>query len=363
MINKNPWNENWMNTQQDLWKTWADMVPQAAMKAETPADYWAKGFESWWQSFTPKASNPVEDFYEKMLNMGKGFFSMAEGMGVNAENGLSLDAVNQWLGSLEESLMQFSTGYSDQADKHVKNFMAFWDMPMDTLNKTFSSMSPFPGDFMESAHAHEAARSADQFREQMTHFLSTPALGYSRESQEQLQRLSQLMLQYQSAMQAYKLAFAKVGVQSIQAFQERIKEIAANEDDQKIDSLRRFYDIWVDECESVYAGFAMSEEYQTLYGNVVNTQMAVKNHMGMMTDQVLEAMNIPSRLEINTLQKRLQEQRRDMHALRAEIAALKTTNKPAARKATSKKSVTAKKSTTKKSAASARKSSPRGGRK
>ena len=356
MTEKNPWAENWFGTQQQLWKTWAEMMPQQTVKAESPTDYWAKGFETWWQSFTPKASNPVEDFYERMLNMGKGFFSLAEGMGVNNEDDLSLDAVNKWLESLQKSLMQFSSGTSEHTDKNVKNFMAFWDMPLDTLNKTFSSMSPFPGDFMESAHAHEAARSADQFREQMTHFLSTPALGYTRENQEQLQRLSQLMLQHQSVMQAYKLAFAKMGIQSIQAFQERLKEISSSEDEMKIDSLRRFYDIWVDECESVYAGFAMSEEYQALYGRLVNSQMEIKQHISMMTDQALEAMNIPSRLEINTLQKRMQEQRREMHVLRAEIAALKNSNKPATKNKTP-----TKKSTTKKSKPTTRKKTSRKG--
>lgn len=358
MNDKNPWAEGWFNTQQQLWNTWTDLMPQQMKAPESPADYWAKGFETWWQSLTPKASNPVQDFYERTLNMGKGFFSLAEGMGLNNENGLSLDAVNQWLGNMEQSLMQYSNGFTDHADKNVKNFMAFWDMPLDTLNKTFSSMSPFPGDFMESVHAHEAARSADEFREKVTHFLSTPALGYTRESQEQVQRLSQLMLQYQSAMQAYKLAFAKVGVQSIQAFQERLKEIAKGEDGQKIDSLRRFYDIWVDECEMVYAGFAMSEEYQTLYGSVVNSQMEIKQHMGMMTDQLLEALNIPSRPEVNTLQKRLQEQRREMHALRAEINALKKSSKSSPKKTTA-----VRKSTTKKSAATRKTTTRKGGSK
>ena len=38
-------------------------------------------------------------------------------------------------------------------------------------------------------------------------------------------------------------------------------------------SLRELYDLWVEVSEEHYAEFAMSEEYQALYGDMVNKLM------------------------------------------------------------------------------------------
>jgi regulator of replication initiation timing len=98
----------------------------------------------------------------------------------------------------------------------------------------------------------------------------------------------------------------------------------------------------------------MSDEYQTVYGDLVNSLMALKRHLALMVDEGLEAMNIPSRSEINTLQKRQQELRRENHALRAEIESLKdmmqkTTSRSSA--ATEAKPKAATKKTTRKTSA------------
>lgn len=354
MADSNSWTEGWVNAQQQFWNDWSEMARKTMQSKNEPSPgMWAEGLDQWWKAVSPGTPAPVQDLYDKLLGMGKGYFSMAEHFGQAAnQQDSALEAINEWLENLQNSFTQMSGGFPIHADKGMRDFMAFWELPLDTLQRTASSMSPFPGDFNQAFHANDAAKAADEVRDHLNRFLSTPAVGYSRESQEQYQKVAQLILEYQAALQAYKLAFAQVAVRSIQAFQKKINEIAADPDAKKIESMREYYDIWVDICEEVYAEFAMSKEYQTLYGRVVNTLMAVKRHIGLIVDEVMEAFNMPSRSEINALERRQTEIHRENLSLRRELSAIKeqlgemVVKKQATKNTTAKKSPTTKRKTT-----------------
>ena len=46
--------------------------------------------------------------------------------------------------------------------------------------------------------------------------------------------------------------------------------------------------------EAAYADFVMTQEYQTLYGRLVNSLLATKQQMALMVEQALEAMHMPT---------------------------------------------------------------------
>ena len=169
---------------------------------------------------------------------------------------------------------------------------------------------------------------AGDMREHLDRFLSMPGVGYSRESQEQYQQLGRLVLDYQKAMQDYAIALSKVGVKSTDRFQEKLNETTAS--DEPVTSLRAFYDLWVDACEEVYGEYAMSDEYSEMYGEMVNALMAVKRQGSLLVDEMLEAMNMPTHREINTLHQRLHAMRREYRALREEIEQIRDERRPAA---------------------------------
>jgi U3 small nucleolar ribonucleoprotein component len=92
--------------------------------------------------------------------------------------------------------------------------------------------------------------------------------------------------------------------------------------------------------EEHYAEFAMGEEYQALYGDMVNRLMIMRRHYGEIADDYLRTMNLPNTREIDTMQERLQQVRRDNFALKKEIREIKAMLKqmnsrpePAAKKA------------------------------
>jgi predicted flap endonuclease-1-like 5' DNA nuclease len=158
-------------------------------------------------------------------------------------------------------------------------------------------------------------------QEQFCRALSMPGLGYTREQQEHIQGLARHLLSYHESLRAYKLAFAKTALASLESVQKHLR--AMHEKGEKIESLRALYDMWVDASEDAYAGFAMSDEYQVVYGDLVNSLMQVRKDLNVIAEQNYHLMNIPTRSEINTMQRRQQENRRENRQLRHDIAELR----------------------------------------
>jgi class III poly(R)-hydroxyalkanoic acid synthase PhaE subunit len=340
-----------------------DMTRQASSAEaarKLPDNPWAAALEQWWQAVSPMTHGTaplLQDFFDKLIGMGKSYFSMAEqvagtpGQGQNKPG----DAVSDWLDQMRKACDAWGASLGTQQDPRMRDFMSFWNMPLDTWQRTASSFSPFPGDFLKAVHPEGADAMAGDMREHLDRFLSMPGVGYSRESQEQFQQLARLVLDYQKAMQDYAIALSKVGVKSIDRFQEKLSEVTAS--GEPVSSLRDFYNLWVDACEDVYGDYAMTAEYSEMYGEMVNALMAVKKHGSLLVDEMLESMNMPTHREINTLHQRLHEMRRDYRSLRDDIEQLRyerqrtsTTQAASPQAPAAKKRATVKKRTTKKTA-------------
>ncbi|MFP4080042.1 MAG: class III poly(R)-hydroxyalkanoic acid synthase subunit PhaE [Ectothiorhodospira sp.] len=318
MADSNPFKpEEWLEAQRRYWDAWMDMS-RKAMGAGGETQDWSQALNQWWQAAAPGLPQGSASALEPMLQMSRNYFSMAENLYRNAggQGGDGAkDAVHTWLDQMTEAFRQMSAGQMGGKDMH-----AFWQMPMDTWRRASSSFMPMPGDFMQALRPAARPPYGDVMQEQMDRFLSVPGVGYTRESQEQYQNLARLGMEYQQATQNYQAAMARVGLDSVERFRARLDD--AGRQDKPITSLRALYDEWVDVCEEVYGEFVMSEEYARVYGEMVNRLMALKRQGTRFMDEIAESLNMPTRREVNTLHRRLQETRREMHQIRSTLRTL-----------------------------------------
>jgi hypothetical protein len=155
----------------------------------------------------------------------------------------------------------------------------------------------------------------------------------------------------------YQELIQRANTQGMQRLQDKLAQHA--EPGRQIDSLKGLYDLWVDASEEAYAGIALSDEFREVYGEMVNTQMRVRQLQQQQTEQLCQQLGVPTRSEVSSLGERLQALRREFRAsragasndhadeimaLRRELAALKRqlangpAAAPAAKKAASAKS-------------------------
>ncbi len=311
--------DQWLEAQRRYWDAWMDMT-RRGMEAANPAqktasNSWAEGMEQWWKAVAPGTPQPAQDLLGQMVNLGKSYFTMAEGLTKTGSATDTTQIVENWTRMMSDAFGKASQGLNPFAGKRGREGMAFWDLPFDNLVRTLSAGLPVPGDFMK-AWEHPT-----DVRAQMDRFLSAPAIGYGRESQEQLQKFGRLMLDYENAMSDYQAGFGDLGSRSMEAFRSRLD--ARAKDSGPVNSVREVFDIWVDACEEVYAEYAMSDEYARRYGRMVNALMAVKRQGAQLVDEWLETMNMPTRTDLCVVQRRLHDTRADYQKLRIATESLR----------------------------------------
>jgi class III poly(R)-hydroxyalkanoic acid synthase PhaE subunit len=298
--------------------------------------------DQWWSSVRPEAQGDIGTVAQRFYDMGKSFMSMSEGLFGASGQDQPEAAMNMWMSSMQAALQQWIAQIQANADFATPDLpgvsgttLSSWAQFADTvapwLNMSQNLLKEIAEGHMPGGIEMPGMGAA---QEQFCRALSMPGLGYTREQQEHLQGLARHLLAYHDALRAYKLAFAKTALASLDSVRNRLQ--ALHEKGEKIESLRGLYDMWVDASEDAYGDFATSDEYQVVYGDLVNALMQVRKDMNELAEQHYVLMNIPTRSEINTMQHRQQENRRENRLLRRELAELRaqvaelSTVKPAA---------------------------------
>lgn len=328
---QNPFTQNPF-TQNPFTQTGSAANPFAAF-GKAPFDAGQNPFvgamEQWWSGLKTGAQGDIGQVAERFFDMGKSFMSMAEGVFGAAGTDQPDAAMQMWMSSMQAALQQWINQIQNNMDLVTPDLPGVSGTTLSTWAQVADTVAPWLN--MSQSYLKDVAEGhlpggielpgMGAAQEQFLRALSMPGLGYTREQQETVQQLARHLLAYHDALRAYKLAFAKTALESLNSAQKRLQ--AMHEAGHKIESLRALYDMWVEASEEAYAGFAMSDEYQVVYGDLVNTLMRVRKDMNLMAEQQYQLMNIPTRSEIDTMQHRQQGIRRDNRHLANELAKLR----------------------------------------
>jgi len=256
--------------------------------------------------------------FQRIIETGKSFNKLAEqGYSFGQTEGQE-DLVQSWLNNMQKGFEDWSSqisthkfSFNDNNNSSIPEWMGLnkgaleiWDTVANSIG--LGGVPDIPG--------------LDKSKIEISRLLKSPALGQWREHQQQLQNIAQLLIEFQEADQVYKLAFAQMGIRSIDALRQRLSNIGS--DEEKVSTVREFYDLWVDVNEEIYSEFTMTDEYQVIHGDFVNALMALRKETNALTEKLYKSLNLPTRSELNTINKRLQEQRRENIQLRNEIKKL-----------------------------------------
>jgi polyhydroxyalkanoate synthase subunit PhaE len=336
-MNDNPftaWADQLMTYQRQYQSAWQALMslprrPNLWSEVQTSntGNPWIAALEQWWNTVQPDTTAPAQDFYAKLIEQGKTYFQVTDGLTKAFQQAAAMgESAAHWqevLGDTLDAMKAMFGGHNSDAQPAPRQAIAFWELPLNTWQRAVSSSSLLPGDLLQSGSAVGINQVRDQLHGRVNQLLSTPAIGYMREQQEQMQILAKLQLNYQQALQDYAATYDELGIKCVEALQEQIQQRMV--EGNPIKSLREVYDMWVDSCEQAYGNYVVTDKYTRVYGHLVNSLMALKRHGTMVVDEVLSAMNMPTRSEVDTLHRRLQEARRESKALRADLASLRKT--------------------------------------
>ena len=185
----------------------------------------------------------------------------------------------------------------------------------------------------------------------------TPAFGQNREQQMQQQAMAAAILESLQASARYQALIQRANSQGMERLQDKLAQ--HDEPGRQIDSLKALYDLWIDASEEAYAEIALSDEFREVYGEMVNTQMRVRQLQLQQTEQICQQLGVPTRSEVSSLGERLQAVRRELATLKHQLARSNAPLTAAANSTAGKAAVKPKNSAVKKSVAKAPAVAPR----
>ncbi len=322
----NDWTSMWADAQQKYWQSWLDLSQKAAegmagKAPEPPPNPWAQSFDYWAKLMPGAAPAESRDWIGKMADLNKGYLQMGEGLWkmLSAGQGQGQpqsaqawwDTVNQGFKAMQD---QFA-GQIGGAKDPWAGFATFWGMPIDNWRRVCSACSVMPGDMEKALRGFAEVGSPESA---LDRWFSLPTLGYNREGQEEMQRLGQLWIEHSQALREYATdVLSKVTAKATELLTAKLQELASQ--GKTPDTLRDFYNLWVDCGEEAYATEAYTPEFTRAQARLVNTLLAAKRQEQKMVDEFLGSLNMPTRRELDTSHKRIHQLQRQVWKLREEL--------------------------------------------
>jgi class III poly(R)-hydroxyalkanoic acid synthase PhaE subunit len=259
----------------------------------------------------------VRDVYGKLLDQGMNYLRLSQELFGSFQSLQSAAQLGEsWtkvLNSMFEQAKQACTQASADGSDVVRGCLALWGLPLDNWRRVASSLSLLPGDMLHGFKEQDVRHLGDALRANLQRFLSIPALGYTREWQEQGQEAMAAWLQYEQAMNRYVGVMSKMVWRALDLLQHKVLEMTSA--GTPVENLRQIYDLWVDCSEEAYAEVAGAAEYGEVSAELINASMQLKRHGQLLTEEVMGALNMPTRQELDTAHLRT-------HQLKGEVKAL-----------------------------------------
>jgi len=272
-----------------------------------------QSWDAWLRQLQPSPAvappPPGNEAFERTMAGLKGCFDWMQGVaaaGASQPNADWKTLLQAWAGSGNQPFTQAFNGIDNAA---AQGFMQQWQAWLQSVQSHAFVMPPAGDGPM-------------------------PGFGLHREQVLEQQELAAAIQAALEANARYQELIQRANTQGLERLQAKLAQRDAASP--PIESLKALYDLWVDAVEDAYAEIALSDEFRTAYGAMVNSQMRVRQLQQKQTSQLCRELGIPTREEVSSLGERLQQLRRDLRKqqggndaadeileLRGEVAALR----------------------------------------
>ncbi len=296
----------------DAWSNFHRLIysdPTQTNSSEVNSDWPLQLMDSWNRLAGGTLPDNIQRLCSTLVNQSHVYNFIGDQLSALMDNYNGVDKTSKnWQRQLDGYFDALKSGFAAHGMTNI--FQKILELPMDNIQRTLSSASVMPGDFLQGFKNNGLHATTEKY-------LSVPGIGYTRESQEQYLKGIRLRTDYQNALNDFNNAYSRVGVQAMEKLRQQM--VRLGEEDKSITSLRQIYDLWVDANEQAYADFFYSEEYPRLYGALVNSLMHYKQHNQRTVNELLAAMNIPTQQGVNTVKEKQQDLRRGLQSVRQQL--------------------------------------------
>ncbi len=286
------WVKGWQELQQRFAQTWHDANAGAAGGPSIPLQ---QGFELWSQlAGTGSAGNQT---LERMVEGARQMVSMMQSALASAGGNAQMPGAD-WSQAFAGALGGFDLQRNPVADA-LRQASGAGAQGFEQMFAQFSAAAkPLSDSFAAGLHL--------------------PTFGYSREAQARSQQLMLAMSEQAQQLDRYQRLMLDASRRAVEKLQLKLAE--HSEPGRQLKSFREIYDTWIDAAEEGYAEVALSDEFRSAYGALVNAQMRVRQHVQQEIERNTGGVGMPTRTELDAVHHKLAELKRRVAELEHERA-------------------------------------------
>jgi class III poly(R)-hydroxyalkanoic acid synthase PhaE subunit len=290
------WQRNFEALTRQYWTAWGESLRAASGQPAVPQGVpgWHDAVE-WWSKLAHGGRSEANDLAERF----------------NAQAKL-------WFGQMQQVAAQFAGqdhGAGDIARAWKQALGAAGDNPFPEI---FKAMRGHGAQGLDQ-WIEDASPYLDAWRREGMSWLSLPAFGLGREHQERVQALARAQVEYQEQTAAYNALMAKSGERAFELFEAKLAE--REEPGRQLTSARALFDLWIDAAEESYAQIALSPEFRSTYGALVNAQMRLRSGIQKEVELACGTFGMPTRSEMDAAHRKVADLERQLRRLRGAVPA------------------------------------------
>jgi class III poly(R)-hydroxyalkanoic acid synthase PhaE subunit len=139
-----------------------------------------------------------------------------------------------------------------------------------------------------------------------------PPIGLAREHTEAWRELAAAQAECKRLENELRAELTRVQMDALDLLEKRVRE---RDPQERIDSFRELYDLWVECGEQAYGNLAHSPAYAKLQAELGNANMRLRSRAQTVVEYVLKQLDLPTRSELNSVHRQLRDLRQQLDKL------------------------------------------------
>ncbi|HSH01574.1 MAG TPA: poly(R)-hydroxyalkanoic acid synthase subunit PhaE [Anaerolineae bacterium] len=327
----------WSNAQQTMWQGWGNMMNQNNGNGTFPPNIWA-GWEQMMRQnldyMMPNASDTVKQATEQMLSAQQNMMRFMEVAFHTWQNIAPAAAQGaDWQQMMNQWLQQANAPWANMMNQQMPDMQKMWAQYQNMWEPwgKFGQLPTMPTNNSEWAQWSQMLW--DNYDQTVGNWLKSPELGLNRQLNEKIKLGFDSWTQVERTRIAYQAHVADIWQQAFKTFMETL--VKWQEDGKEpITGVRQFMLVWTEVAENSFAEAFRDDKYVQLQGDYLNANLAHRLRQRDILEVLLNFYDLPTRTEMDQTHKRIYDLRKEVKALKKEMAELK---KPARRRTSKKK--------------------------
>jgi class III poly(R)-hydroxyalkanoic acid synthase PhaE subunit len=326
--------EGWLNLTTSALQLWKPSDPDANIQQKHMVEQWNQFWDRSLDLMTAGTSPLLKATFDQFSAIQKNSLRFAEfsakAMGAllkpgETEGDLQAaiektreDALREWVYQPEDLLR--STEDINQLWRYYlewwQRFGSPWGIVLERMPEiTASSIS---GDSRSLRDLADVYRQA--YQQTFGKFVTSPSLGLTRGLNEKLLSAFDDWIDWQLSVQEYQSVMADTWRVAIEDYFDRLLKLA--ERGEKLESVRDLVLFWTRGAEEIFSEKFQSDEYVLVQGKMLEAAMSLRIQQRKIMQDILSIYDLPTRDEVDDAHRRIYELRKEVKALKVQLAEL-----------------------------------------